>query len=131
MKELDQAYATLKAAKRHLNEAHDAYLTAIEEFQAVFDDQHSFATRLSQLENGNERLPKGHIKGLIELIFTNNFDGALSFRQVFERIEKLHGAAVSKNTVRQTLYRMAKRHELERYSGKWSEGHALRNQKER
>lgn len=124
--EIDLARAAIRINKRKLDAAHSDYLRSIAHFEALLDAQNE--VRLANdASKKTIREPKGRVRDLVGLAFTAGGLRRATFRDIFERIEKLAGHNLSKATVRQTLYRMEKNGELERYSGYWSTGEKLQN----
>ncbi|MEX0328079.1 MAG: hypothetical protein AB3N07_05100 [Ruegeria sp.] len=129
MSKLDEvsiARAEMVSAKRALEEATDRFRAAVHNFEvSVQSKWKDFSQSPQDIEEG-ARQPKGRIRELARLAFSNGAIGRGKFKDVHVTISRLAGEEISEATVRQTLYRMENDGELERYAGQWSRGPKLK-----
>lgn len=119
--ELSLKRAELQSAKRALDEATQRFQNAAYELSSALKNEAN--GQLSALEAPKRvRQPKGRTRDLVLLAFSTGSLGRAGFKEVHAAVGSLAGENISEATVRQTLYRMEKTGELERYSGQWSRG---------
>ena len=123
-RDIDLARATVRLAKQRLDAALTEYGDAVSRYHFLVEQGLSEKNEKVLLD-GSRRLPKGQIQGVVRLAFSNGGLAASRFKEIADRLELLCGHKISDATVRQTLYRMERLGELERYSGKWSAGQRL------
>ena len=121
---ISRALTEMRASKRRLDEASQAFSEAVSRYHKLIEQQ--ALERDIVVSSQGSRLPKGKIESLLELCFSTGRLSRSRFEGIAQEVDLLAGQEVSRATIRQTLYRMETKGKLERYSGEWSKGHALR-----